>query len=55
MSKCASLFAKHARLARAISNRRHAECRDTYGSETSYAHYCAWYLASQLIAGTYTA
>lgn len=55
MSKCAALFKKHASLARTISARHHEACRDTYGSETSYAHYLAAHLAAQLIAGTYTA
>ncbi|KWO88563.1 hypothetical protein WM32_08940 [Burkholderia ubonensis] len=55
MSKCAALFKKHASLARAISRRMQAECRDTAGSETSFSHYLAAHLAAQLIAGTYTA
>jgi len=55
MSKCAELFLKHARRARAFNQNVRGEWRETYGSETSYEHYCAWYLAAQLIAGTYTA
>lgn len=55
MSKCAEIFLKHANAARSFNKNVRGEWRDSYGSETSYAHYLAWYLAEKLIAGDYTA
>ena len=55
MSKCAEIFLKHANAARSFNKNVRGEWRDSYGSETNYAHYLAWYLAEKLIAGDYTA
>ncbi|MBN3760895.1 hypothetical protein [Burkholderia sp. Ac-20365] len=61
MSKCAALMLKWAKVARGRDMIARHEAKRSgcdvqhYGSETSSDHYRAWYLASQLIAGTYTA